>query len=71
MPTDVRLKSNPLSTFRVKESIQATMLNMSAASKNGLVFFGLTYPNGRDTWIAIDDVSELIDVPEANPEGLN
>lgn len=70
MPTDVKMKGE-LDMLRVREPIQNTMMNMSSANNAKLSFFNLTSMRGLDLWVAIDQVSYLIDVPEPKPEGSN
>jgi hypothetical protein len=61
--TDVYLRG-ALEPLRLAEPMGASALNMSAAARNGLLFFGGRMATGDDVLIAINQILYMRDVGE-------
>ena len=59
--TDVYLRG-ALEPLRLAEPMDASALNMSAAARNGLIFFGGKMQTGEDVMIAINQVQYMREV---------
>ena len=48
-----------LSPIRARDSYEMTQLNMSAAARNDLIFFGVTKDDGRPCAVAIRKINYI------------